>query len=383
MSKIVNRLEAQINTRKTEESYINLTTAHNTIDFCSNDFLGLSASTDLRTRILKFLKNLESVSYVGGTGSRLISGNTALIESLENFIATYHYAEAGLLFNSGYDANVGLLSCLPKRTDTVIYDRAVNPSIRDGIRLSYAHALPLKHNDTSHLEQLLKKSGEHTFVIVQSVYASDGALAPLKEIHRLCAASNALLIIDESYAAGIYGNGGKGLVVENELANKVFARVISFSKAFGCHGAIVLGSQLLRNYLINFSRPFIYSTAMPFYNYISVKSAYDLLNEDEELLPELHDNVTYFRNKLEKSALNNTPAYLHSQSHIQCFFVKGNNHCKKVALALNRAGFDVKPLLSPFVPEGTERIRICIHAFNTKDEINALIKELENLLLNN
>lgn len=383
MIPILNRLEAQISRRKADDSYISLTTAHNTIDFCSNDFLGLSASTDLRTRILKFLKNLESVSYVGGTGSRLVSGNTALIESLENFIATYHYAEAGLLFNSGYDAHVGLLSCLPQRTDTVIYDKGVNPSVKDGIHLSHAKALPFKHNNTTHLEQLLNKTTGQTFVVVQSVYASDGALAPLKEIHRLCASSNALLIVDESYAAGIFGNGGKGLVVENELANKVFARIISFSKAFGCHGAIVLGSQLLRNYMINFSRPFIYSTAMPFYNYISVKSAYDLLNEDEELLPELHAHVAYFRKMVGNSALNNTAIYIDSQSQVQCFYARGNSRCKKVALALNRAGFDVKPMLSPFVPKGSERIRICIHAFNTKDEINALIKELENQLLNN
>ncbi|OQA02018.1 MAG: 8-amino-7-oxononanoate synthase [Bacteroidetes bacterium ADurb.Bin408] len=382
-SLMVKRYEAQLNKRKTEGSYINLTTAHNTIDFCSNDFLGLSASTDLKTRILKFLKNLESVSYVGGTGSRIISGNTALIESLENFIATYHYAEAGLLFNSGYDANIGLLSCLPERMDTVFYDRGINPSVKDGIRLSHARALPFKHNNLTHLEQLLNKSKGQPFVVVQSVYASDGAIAPLKEIYRLCASHNALLIVDESYAAGIYGNGGKGLVVENELSNKVFARVISFSKAFGCHGAIVLGSQVLRNYLINFSRPFIYSTAVPFYNYISVKSAYDLLNENEELLLALQGNIACFKKLIEKSALINSSDYIESQSPVQCFYAKGNSYCKKVTQALNRAGFDIKPLLSPFVAKGAERIRVCIHAFNTHDEMAALVRELENQLLKN
>ncbi len=369
-------LENFIDKRKADGNLRSLTTTHNIIDFCSNDYLGFSKSLDLKDRFLKFSKSLDSISYIGSTGSRLISGNTALTESLENFIATYHHAEAGLLFNSGYDANIGLLSSVPRRGDTIFYDKAVHASIRDGIRLSFAKAYSFRHNDLNHLNQRFALAKGNIFVVVESVYSMDGDMCPLKELAALCTTNNAHLIVDEAHATGVFGNGGKGLVVDMEIASKVFARVYTFGKALGCNGAIVLGSSLLRTYLINFARTFVYSTALPFHSYISIKSAYDLLNEDEECLSDLHENISFFKQLLKKMPEKAFANYIESISPIQCFIVKGNENVKKMAAVLNRSGFDIKPVLSPAVPEGKERIRICIHSFNTKDELTALVREI-------
>jgi len=369
-------LENLINKKKVDGSFKSLTTTHNTIDFCSNDYLGFSKSIDLKDRFLKFSKSLDSIAYIGSTGSRLISGNTALIESLENFIATYHHAEAGLLFNSGYDANLGLLSSVPQRGDTIYYDESVHASIRDGIRLSFAKAYAFRHNDINHLNKRFELAKGNVYVVVESVFSMNGDFAPLKELSVLCASKNAHLIVDEAHATGIFGNGGKGLVADLELSSKTFARVHTFGKALGCHGAIVLGNNILRTYLFNFARTFIFTTALPFHSYISIKSAYDLLNEDEECLPSLHENISFFKQLINKFPENIIKNYIESASPIQCFVVQSNENVKKMAAVLNRNGFDIKPILSPTVPKGKERIRICIHSLNTKDEIIALVREI-------
>ena len=371
-------LENLINKRKEDGNFRVLTTSHNSIDFCSNDYLGFSKSFDLKDRVFKFSRNLDSIAYIGSTGSRLISGNTALIESLESFVATYHYAEAGLIFNSGYDANVGLLSSVPQRGDTIFYDESCHASIRDGVRLSFAKAYAFRHNDVDHLKKRFDLARGNVYVVVEAVYSMDGDFAPLKEISDLCISKNANLIVDEAHSSGVFGNGGKGLVADMELTSKVFARVHTFGKALGCHGAIVLGSNLLRTYLLNYARTFIYTTAMPFHSYIAIKSAYDLLNEDEECLTDLHNNIAFFKQLVSQLPGNPAIKYIESSSAIQCFIIQGNENVKKTAQTLNRNGYDIKPILSPTVPKGKERIRICIHSFNTKDEISALVKAIAN-----
>lgn len=372
-------LERLINKRKTYGNLRSLTTTHNSIDFCSNDYLGFSKSYDLKDRVFKFNKNLDSIAYIGSTGSRLVSGNTALIESLESFVSTYHYAEAGLIFNSGYDAILGLLSSVPQRGDTVFYDEASHASIRDGLRLSFAKSYAFRHNDTNHLMKRLELAKGNVYVVVESVFSMDGDFAPLKEIAQICHSKNIHLIVDEAHASGVFGNGGRGLVAHLELTSKVFARVHTFGKALGCHGAIILGSNLLRNYLLNFARSFIYTTAMPFHTYISIKSAYDLLNEDEECLSDLHQNISVFKQLVSLLPDNVDFKYIESSSPIQCFVVQGSEKAKNAVLMLNRNGFDVKPVLTPSVITGKEKVRICIHSFNTKDEITALVKSIANI----
>lgn len=339
------------------------------IDFSSNDYLGFAKSEDLKDLVKTELSKFQKYTN-GSGGSRLLTGNTAYAESTEQFIANYHSAEAGLLYNSGYDANLGLLSCIPQKGDTIISDELIHASLIDGCRLSLAHRFKFNHNNLEELEIKLKHAKGNIFVVVESVYSMDGDLAPLKEISALCEKYDANLIVDEAHATGMYGPGGTGLSVQLHLQQKVFARIVTFGKAIGSHGAIILGSNLLRQYLINFSRPFIYTTAAPIHNLIAVKMAYKLLATTSSI--ELFENISFFKNE----ALNLGIQVLPSSSAIQGILSSSNEKAKRQALYLQQYGFDVRPILHPTVAAGKERLRICIHQYNTKKEITSLLTHL-------
>src|ERR1035437_1896961 len=190
-------------------------------DFCSNDYLGFARSEELldstefelstfKPHISHLTSNISNL--LGSTGSRLLAGNSAYAEELEKKIATFHNAEAGLIYNSGYDANVGLFSALGQKGDTIIYDELIHASVRDGIKLSSASAFMFRHNDISHLEERLKIAQGKIYVAVESIYSMDGDTALLKKISLLCKKYNANLIVDEAHATGITINNGKGVV---------------------------------------------------------------------------------------------------------------------------------------------------------------------------
>jgi 8-amino-7-oxononanoate synthase len=288
-------LEDALNKRRDSASLRSLKISHDLVDFCSNDYLGFSTTGALHAKILEFNQKQPMSISEGSTGSRLISGNSAVTESLEEFIASYHDVEAALIFNSGYDANIGLFSSIPKRGDTVFYDELVHASIRDGIRLSYAKAYSFRHNDINHLEELFSFAQGTVFIAVESVYSMDGDFAPLKEISNLCEEENANLIVDEAHATGVFGPLGKGCVSDLMLEKKIFARVHTFGKAMGTHGAIIIGSKLLHDYLINFARSFIFSTALPNHSLVAIRCAYALLSESEEAQQSLNKNIKLFR----------------------------------------------------------------------------------------
>jgi 8-amino-7-oxononanoate synthase len=348
-----------------------LRTPNQLIDFCSNDYLGFSRSATLQEAVENEWDTLP-MHYNGATGSRLISGNTTYAENLEKFIAGIHEAEAGLIYNSGYDANVGLFSALGQNDSatTFIYDELIHASIHDGIKLSRSTAYLFKHNDLYHLEERLKIAKGTIYVAVESIYSMDGDQAPLVEMVGLCEKYNANLIVDEAHATGITSNQGKGLVQLHQLEKRVFARVHTFGKAMGCHGAIVVGSSLLRTFLINFSRSFIYTTALPMNSLVAIHQAYKLLQNDGSSIQTLAENIQLF-----KQGLAAVPKIklIESDSAIQSIIIKGNEAVKKYSQELEKEGLDIRPILSPTVPKGKERLRICIHAFNTASEINTLV----------
>jgi len=212
-------ISSELALRKTKGLLRQLPKENNLIDFCSNDYLGLARSKELADKVLSDLEKEQNAG--GSTGSRLITGNSSFAEELEAFIAEYHKAEAGLLFNSGYDANLGLLSAVPNRNDTVVHDELVHASIRDGIRLGLTKSYAFRHNDLSHLETQLKRAENSIFVVVESVYSMDGDLAPLKEICFLCKKYAAQLIVDEAHATGVFGKKGEGRVVALNLQSPV------------------------------------------------------------------------------------------------------------------------------------------------------------------
>lgn len=351
----------KLNERKENDSFRSLHIPAEGIDFYSNDYLGIA--------------RLESpvTGAHGATGSRLISGNYSQVEELEDYAAEFFRQPAALLFNSGYSANLGLLSCVPQRGDTIIYDEYCHASIRDGIQLSNADAYKFRHNDTEHLQKRLKTAKGTVYVVVEAIYSMDGDDHNLPWLGQICEAHGAHLIVDEAHSGGVYGKFGRGLVGGEEAflgTIKVFAKIITFGKAFGSHGAMVLGSQDLKDFLINFSRPFIYTTALPPSSISRIRFAIETVREARKERAKLNDNILYFRKKTDQHKLMT----FESVSPIQGVIIPGNSQVKQKAAALNDQGFMVKAILSPSVPKGKERIRICLHSYNTHQEIKALIK---------
>ena len=378
--------------RKHQSLFRSLKTSNDLVDFCSNDYLGFSQ---------KLKQNSNNFTFPSGaTGSRLLAGNTQYVEDLEQEIADFHGAEAGLIFNSGYDANVGLLSCLPQKSDILFTDELIHASMIDGARLSYATKYKFKHNDVEDLERKIIQSqappapdggafsskfsesitplsGVGGLIALESVYSMDGDLANLEAFVNLSEKYGANLIVDEAHATGVFGKDGRGLVSELGLEDKIFARVVTFGKALGCHGAIVLGSKNLRNYLVNFARPFIYSTAAPMHTHQSVQQAYQLLMSPDFSNKKLHQLIHFFKNQAKQIP---DLALIESPSAIQCIIISGNEKCRDAASNLQNAGLDIRPIVSPTVPKGKERLRICLHEFNTEEEILRIFDVLKNPL---
>jgi 8-amino-7-oxononanoate synthase len=365
-------IEKKLAERRASGAYRTLKPERRLVDFCSNDYLGFARSPVLKNKIDTEVNN-SGLILNGATGSRLISGNLIYTEALEQQIAGFHKSEAGLLFNSGYDANLGLLSSLPQRGDTIIADELIHASIIDGARLSYANRYSFKHNDLHSLEDKLKQAKGTCYVVIESVYSMDGDTPPIVELLKLTEKYNASLVVDEAHAVGLYKTG---LVAHLGLENRVFARIVTFGKALGCHGSIVLGSNLLREYLINFARSFIYTTAAPLHQLASVKMAYSLLQEAEKEIATLQNNINLFKQIIIQ---RDTYPLLKSDSAIQCVILKSNEKAKSAASRLQDSGLDVRAIMSPTVPRGTERIRICLHSFNSEKELILLADTINKL----
>ena len=329
------------------------------IDFFSNDYLGLANSVS------------KTDGSEGSGGSRLLAGNHKEHIELEAQLSAFYGGEA-LLFNSGFDANLSLFSSIPQKGDVILYDSKVHNSIRQGIRLSHAQAYKFEHNDLDKLEvQLKKHEGKNVFVGVESVYSMDGNSCDLPALVTLCEKYKAAIILDEAHSNGILGKNGEGMAVEYGLEKKIFARMMGFGKAIGRHGSAVVGSNALKDYLLNFAHPFIYSTAMSCAQVNSIKHAFEVMGNEPERRKSLFDNIQYFKEQssnLERVVATNSP--------IQFIKAPGNKNAKELAKKLIGQGINIAPVLSPTVDLGFERLRVCLHSFNTKDEIDLLLSKL-------
>jgi 8-amino-7-oxononanoate synthase len=336
------------------------------IDFASNDYLGFSNNNEIANRAKEILENVE-MSENGATGSRLISGNHALNQHVEKAIAAYHQSEDSLLFQSGYTANLGLLSCIAGRNDTIMYDELSHASIRDGIRLSFSRSFSFKHNDINDLSKKIQSSVGQVFIVTESIFSMDGNEAPLLKLSSLAKQHNAYLIVDEAHALGVKGFG---LVPQLGIQSEVFARVVTFGKALGGHGAAVLLNKTTKAFLVNFSRPFIYTTGIPPSQAAYIWSAYQHLDTFSERINKLNELIQHF------NKTSHDLAFLPSHSAIHCMLIPGNERVSEAERALLNSGFFVKAIKHPTVPKGQERLRICLHAFNTKKQVNELLNEL-------
>jgi 8-amino-7-oxononanoate synthase len=327
------------------------------IDLTSNDYFGFAQTCN----------SLKRSSRAGSTGSRLLTGNCSFYEQLETQIARFHRAESCLIYNSGYTANLGLLSALGTEAVTFLYDLEIHASMIDGIRLSLAKSLPFRHNDLDSLEWRLKKAILPAFVLVESIYSLSGEFAPLQGMVALCAKYKANLIVDEAHATGIRGENGEGAVVELGLESEVFARMLTFSKALGAHGACVLGSKILKKYLLNFSRPLIYTTALPESALASIEASYEKLQKEVKFHQKrIHHLIAYF---CEKARIKN------SQSPIQPLYIPEMiEKLHFLSQQLREIGLDVRAVVPPTVARGKECLRVVLHSFNRYEEIDQLVQ---------
>ncbi|KAF1834786.1 PLP-dependent transferase [Decorospora gaudefroyi] len=365
-----------------------------TTDFSSNDFLTLSTSPLLKSTYLSELPGLP----LGSGGSRLLDGNSAYAEALEQEIAGFHGAQAGLLFNSGFDANVGFFACVPQRGDVLVFDELVHASVHDGMRLARAGGrVSFGHNSVEGLRDVLGRvlseyegvaSGRcHVFVAVESVYSMDGDVAPLGEIvdvvEEVLGKGRGYVVVDEAHSTGVLGHQGRGLVCELGLEDRIFARLHTFGKAIAANGAILLGSATLRHYLINYARPLIYTTFLSYPALALIRSSYMLLRSGKtvHLQAHLHSLTQTLFTRLNELQTVSGAARMTLRIPNACpqspIFAVQLVRPRALASFLQSRGMMVRAVVPPTVPMGTDRVRICLHAGNTVTEVEQLVQALQ------
>ncbi|KAG6861636.1 hypothetical protein C0995_014075 [Termitomyces sp. Mi166 len=355
------------------------------IDFNSNDYLSLTTSPILRKRFLSKLS--ASPDILGSGGSRLLVNGSAH-NAFEERLRTFFGAEAALLFNSGFDANVGFFSCIPQTGDAVIYDEYIHASVHDGMRASrVTDALyPFKHNDLASFKTVLARvkrehPGASVFVTVESLYSMDGTFAPLKEIAEALEGKEMHLVVDEAHATGIYGPQGRGRVAELGLEHKVLARLHTFGKALAATGAVILTSTLIRDYLLNYARSLIYTTSLSNVNIIAADCSFDLLVDGTapQLASKLLDLSVYLTDYLRLRLTNIPTALLSLPDHLNSphgppspIIPLMTSHPRPLSAALRVLGLNARPITWPTVPKGRDRVRVCLHAGNTRTDVEQL-----------
>lgn len=323
------------------------------IDLTSNDYLGMAEHPELRRAAVEAL---EGGLMVGAAGSRLLRGHTIFHQDLESYAAAYFGAEKTLYFSSGFQANFALFSTLADRHDAVIYDSLIHASVRDGLQASNARSVKFAHNDLNDLEsrvQAVCDQAERVFIAVESVYSMDGDMAPLRGILEIAERYDAILIVDEAHASGIYGVGGRGLCWEI-IQVQGYERLITLhtcGKAIGVAGGLVCAQAGVIDYLINCSRPFIYSTApMPLQALLVQKSLEILDSADGDTRRErLFSVCARAQALLGGEGTQILPVVLGSDAR-----------AVEVAKALQGEGFDVRAVRPPSVPEGSARLRVSL-----------------------
>jgi 8-amino-7-oxononanoate synthase len=378
MKQLPNQLSLKLATRKANNALRALPFGVDLVDFASNDYLGFSQSEFIFDAAHQLLLD-SKIKNNGATGSRLLSGNHKLYQETETYLAEFHQSEAALIFNSGYDANLGFFSSVPQKGDLILYDELCHASIRDGIQLSNAKAYKFAHNDFEDLEKLILRNQNPTiYVVTESVFSMDGDTPNLEELVAVSDKYNCCLVIDEAHALGVFGEKGEGLVQMLGLQDHFFARIMTFGKGLGCHGAAILGATELKSYLVNFARSFIYTTGLPPHSVATILVAYQYLETEKNALNSLRKNIICFNQQ--KNILGLKPMFVRSKSAIQSAIIPGNEKVKAIARQLQEKGFDVKAILSPTVPEGQERLRFCLHSFNTNEEMGQILALLRDFL---
>ncbi len=382
MKKLPDNLSKKLEIRKQNNALRKLSLPNELIDFASNDYIGFSKNKSIFNETHQYLIDNDCTEN-GATGSRLLSGNHKVYQEAETYIAHFHQSESALIFNSGYDANVGFFSSVPQKGDLILYDELCHASIRDGIQLSNAKSYKFKHNDFEDLEKRLRQAQsdnriKEIYIATESVFSMDGDCPNLEELVAVTEKHQCYLIVDEAHSLGVFGDKGEGLVQMLGLQDRIFVRIMTFGKGLGCHGAAIVGSLELKEYLVNFSRSFIYTTGLSPHSIATILISYQFLEKDIQSIENLKNTIIHFNQ--EKNLLGLKTLFVRSKSAIQSAIIPGNENVKQIANQLQKKGFDVKAILSPTVPEGQERLRFCLHSYNTKEEISDVLGLLSTLL---
>ncbi len=348
-------------------------------DFTSNDYFGLARNVELFENIQKKIAEL-GLKTNGSGGSRLLSGNHEITEQLEHRLSELFRSESSLVFNSGYNANLALISSIPQKGDSVLYDQLSHVCLKEGAWLSKAESFKYFHNDLVDLEKKLAIAKGNKFIVTESVFSMDGDFCPIEGIIDLADKYDAQIILDEAHSTACYGTNGNGWLCEKGLEDRIFARTYTFGKGLGAHGACVCGSNDLIDFLINFGRPFIYTTALPIHSIITIDEAFHFIKNHPELRSQLHDKINLFRTEILNSLSDSVNLNLLRETAIQPIVVNGNERIKQISDDLQHKGYDVRPILAPSVPQGSERLRITLHVYNSDEEIHGLCKELSIVL---
>jgi 8-amino-7-oxononanoate synthase len=334
------------------------------IDFSSNDYLALSE----HQKVVAAAGEAILKEGAGSGAARLMSGSLAGHQLLEKETAQLKGTEAALLFGSGYLANIGVIPALVGRGDVIFCDRLNHASIYDGCRLAGAKTYRFKHNDSNHLETLLKKhrgAYRQALIVVESIYSMDGDRCPLKEIAALRNRFDCLLMVDEAHATGVFGPRGAGIIAEDGVVDTVDIAMGTFGKALGSYGAYIAASQQMVQYLINQARSFIYSTALPPPVVGASLAALRLIKTEPELINELHARVEMFKQYLYQGGISQNLG----PSQIVPLMIGDSEKAVALAAQLKKKHIFATPVRPPTVPENTARIRFSITRHHQQDDL--------------
>ncbi len=343
------------------------------LNFSSNDYLGLANDARIKRAALEAIEE-----YGWGAGaSRLVCGNMGPHEKLEADLALFKNTESALLFSSGYMANTGIIPALMDHRSVVLSDKLNHASIIDGIILSRAALVRYPHADMQALREILKNcpAAKRKLIVTDTVFSMDGDRAPLKEIVDLAKAHEAMIMVDEAHAFGVLGTHGGGLVEELGLGKHVDIQMGTLSKAAGSFGAYACGTKVLRDFLINKSRSFIYTTAMPPALAQASRAALQIIREGSQLRRKLHESADYLRAQLEAMGFDT----MNSSTPIIPLLVKDPLRAVAMSKRLLEQGIFVQAIRPPTVPMDTARLRLTAMATHTQEDLDQLLKALRTL----
>jgi 8-amino-7-oxononanoate synthase len=343
------------------------------VNLISNDYLGLATDPRLRQAVAKAVADAGAV---GGTGSRLLSGNAPEWEEAEASFAEFAGTEAALYFGSGYAANVGLLSSVLKPGDTVFSDAANHASLIDGVRLSGAEKVIYPHRDVASLEQAFCERQDvpgAKVIVTETVFSMEGDIAPLGDLLRLARHYKAAIVLDEAHATGVCGREGRGIAAEWVREREILGVVHPCGKALAGAGAFVCGTTTLREYLVNRARTFVFSTAMPPYFARQIQSALELVCDSGAERVRLGEIAAVLREELRSRGFNCGT----SATHIVPVILGSNEAALHFATELQRSGFAVRAIRPPTVPAGTARVRFSLTCRITLNQVHALVRATE------